>query len=113
MCRDSVRFCRLNLFYKSLPSGHAFLPHEPAGRVRIVVDEDMNILRWRYLNGFLLSVTLFVGRSSFLLAQSGASTPVFSKDIAPILYQHCASCHRTGQIAPKSLLSYDEVRPWA
>src|ERR1700720_4005438 len=73
----------------------------------------MSILGWRYWNGFLLSVTLFVGRSSFLPAQSTAATPVFSKDIAPIIYQHCASCHRAGEIAPMSLLSYDEVRPWA
>src|ERR1700738_805468 len=73
----------------------------------------MNILGWRYLNGFLLMVTLFVGGRSFLPAQSTTATPVFSKDIAPILYQHCASCHRAGQIAPMSLLSYDEVRPWA
>jgi len=73
----------------------------------------MKILGWRYVNGFLLSVTLFVGRSSFLPAQSTAAAPVFSKDIAPIIYQHCASCHRTGEIAPMSLLSYEEVRPWA
>ena len=73
----------------------------------------MKILRWRYVNGFLLSVTLFVGRIPFLPAQSTAAAPVFSKDIAPIIYQHCASCHRPGEIAPMSLLSYKEVRPWA
>src|SRR5712691_6537417 len=65
----------------------------------------MNTLGWRYLNWLLIS--------SFLSAESTAGTPVFSKDIAPIIYQHCASCHRAGEIAPMSLLSYDEVRPWA
>jgi mono/diheme cytochrome c family protein len=78
-----------------------------------VAEEDMKILRWRYVNGFLLSVILFVGRIPFLPAQSTAAAPVFSKDIAPIIYQHCASCHRPGEIAPMSLLSYKEVRPWA
>lgn len=37
----------------------------------------------------------------------------FSRDIAPILYRSCASCHRPGGVAPMSLVSYDEVRPWA
>ena len=66
----------------------------------------------RYMNPCLWSVALFVGSSPVLLGQP-AGVPVFSKDIAPILYQHCASCHRAGQIAPMSLLSYEEVRPWA
>jgi mono/diheme cytochrome c family protein len=73
----------------------------------------MNILGNRYRNALLLSVTLFAGASSPLAAQPKAPAPVFSKDIAPIFYQHCASCHRAGEIAPMSLLSYKEVRPWA
>ncbi len=39
--------------------------------------------------------------------------PTFSKDVAPILFKHCASCHRPGDIAPMSLLSYENARPWA
>jgi len=66
----------------------------------------------RYMNLCLWSWALFVCSSPVLPAQP-AGVPVFSKDIAPILYQHCASCHRAGQIAPMSLLSYEEVRPWA
>ena len=66
----------------------------------------------RYVNRFLWSVALFLGSSPVLPAQP-TGMPVFSKDIAPVLYQHCASCHRAGQIAPMSLLSYEEVRPWA
>jgi len=67
----------------------------------------------RCWNGFLVSVILFAGSNSPLSAQSTGATPTFSKDIAPIIYKHCASCHRPGEIAPMSLLSYDEVRPWA
>ena len=41
-------------------------------------------------------------------------TPVtYAKDVAPILYKHCTTCHRPGEIAPMSLLSYEEARPWA
>jgi hypothetical protein len=37
----------------------------------------------------------------------------FNKDVAPILFQRCVTCHRPGNIAPMSLLSYKEARPWA
>ncbi len=39
-----------------------------------------------------------------------AGTVSFAKDVAPILFQHCAPCHRPGQSAPFSLLSYEEVK---
>jgi mono/diheme cytochrome c family protein len=39
--------------------------------------------------------------------------PSFTKDVAPILYKHCASCHRPGEIGPMSFLTYQDVRPWA
>ena len=42
-----------------------------------------------------------------------AETPTFAADVAPILYEECASCHRPGDIAPMSLLTYPEVRPWS
>jgi tetratricopeptide (TPR) repeat protein/mono/diheme cytochrome c family protein len=37
----------------------------------------------------------------------------FSRDIAPILFEHCVACHRPGGVAPMSLMSYGEARPWA
>jgi Domain of unknown function (DUF3471)/Copper type II ascorbate-dependent monooxygenase, C-terminal domain len=37
----------------------------------------------------------------------------FSKDVAPILFKSCANCHRPDDIAPFSVLSYKDVRPWA
>ena len=46
-------------------------------------------------------------------AQTTATSPSFTKDVAPILYKHCASCHRPGDIAPMSLLTYEQARPWA
>src|SRR5436190_8949119 len=46
---------------------------------------------------------------------SGANkaTSTFSKDIAPIFFKNCVQCHRPGEIAPMSLITYKEVRPWA
>ena len=48
-------------------------------------------------------------------AQAGSQVaPVtFAKDIAPIVFQQCAACHRPGGSAPFSLLSYADVRPRA
>src|SRR5438093_12274623 len=37
----------------------------------------------------------------------------FTKDIAPIFQEKCEACHRTDSIAPMSLVSYEEARPWA
>ena len=37
----------------------------------------------------------------------------FHKDVEPLLQKHCQECHRPGEIAPFSLLSYKDVRPWA
>ena len=42
-----------------------------------------------------------------------AAPPTFTKDVAPILYKNCVSCHRAGEIAPMPLLTYEEARPWA
>jgi hypothetical protein len=58
--------------------------------------------------GWILAVALV---PATVAAQT--SRPSFGKDIAPILYERCAMCHRAGEVAPMSLMSYDEVRPWA
>jgi mono/diheme cytochrome c family protein len=42
-----------------------------------------------------------------------ANVPTFSKDVAPILYKNCTSCHRPGEIAPMSLITYKDARPHA
>ena len=42
-----------------------------------------------------------------------ASKVTWSDDVAPILHANCVSCHRPGQTAPMSLMTYDETRPWA
>jgi len=37
----------------------------------------------------------------------------FNRDVAPILAKNCQGCHRPGEAAPMSLLTYAEARPWA
>ena len=53
----------------------------------------------------------FLTFSGLLMA---ADAPVtFTKDIAPIFQEKCESCHRKDSMAPMSLVTYQEVRPWA
>jgi Tfp pilus assembly protein PilF len=47
------------------------------------------------------------------VALADPSPPTFHKDIAPILFEHCAPCHRPGESAPFSLLTYDDARKHA
>jgi len=47
------------------------------------------------------------------LEAQNASAPTFAKDVAPIVFEKCAECHRPGSMAPMSLMTYDDVRPWA
>jgi hypothetical protein len=41
------------------------------------------------------------------------NAPTFSKDVAPIFYSKCVTCHRPGEVAPMSLITYKDARPWA
>ena len=42
-----------------------------------------------------------------------AEPVTFHRDVLPILQKNCQNCHRKGEIAPMSFLSYQETRPWA
>jgi hypothetical protein len=46
-------------------------------------------------------------------AQTAANAPTFTKDVAPIFQAKCESCHRPDSIAPMSLVTYEQSRPWA
>jgi hypothetical protein len=51
---------------------------------------------------------------SLLAADLPDNKPVtFAKDIAPIFQEKCQDCHRKGSMAPMSLVTYEESRPWA
>ena len=46
-------------------------------------------------------------------ANAAAGPPTFYRDVLPILEQRCQSCHRPGEIAPFSLVTFKETKPWA
>lgn len=60
-----------------------------------------------------VSVSLWLLLSVFSVTSvsvAEAPRPTFTKDIAPILWNRCASCHRPGEIGPFSLLTYDDAK---
>ena len=46
-------------------------------------------------------------------AATDPGAPTFTRDVAPIMFTKCASCHRPGEVAPMALLSFADARPWA
>jgi hypothetical protein len=46
-------------------------------------------------------------------ASPGSAGPTYTRDVAPVLFKNCTTCHRPGEAAPMSLLTYAETRPWA
>src|SRR5262245_23127732 len=62
---------------------------------------------------FLVVVSTVSVTPSLTLGSTAEPAITFTKDVAPILYASCVNCHRPGEIAPMSLLSYEDVRPWA
>src|SRR2546425_6240764 len=72
-------------------------------------------MRRNFIVIFIAAVVLLVA-SALSFDNVNAYPPgsvTFSKDVAPIFYQKCAQCHRPGEIAPMSLLTYKDARPWA
>ena len=62
-----------------------------------------------------LAAAVVIGPAA-AFAQKAPEVPAhvtFTKDVAPILYRSCIRCHRPDEIAPMSLLSYSDARPWA
>ena len=63
------------------------------------------------------TVLAFLGLAGAAAAQQSAPaanpSPTFTKDVAPIIQRSCQTCHRPGAVAPMSLLTYEDVRPWA
>jgi len=62
----------------------------------------------------LMTFGALIGFAAPSLAAEPPAKPVtFSKDVAPILQAKCQECHQPNSIAPMSLITYQEVRPWA
>src|SRR5712692_2651427 len=70
--------------------------------------------RSSYLAGGILSVAAALSLASVPAgAQSADNAVTFAKDVAPILQAKCQDCHRAGSMAPMSLITFEEARPWA
>jgi hypothetical protein len=69
----------------------------------------------RRMNPWVLSGVLgmLVASALPVAAQSAGASPTFSKDIAPIFQAKCQACHQPESIAPMSLVTYQQARPWA
>jgi hypothetical protein len=59
-----------------------------------------------------LSIVLVLSGVS-MAAEPALKAPTFAKDITPIFQEKCQDCHRKGSMAPMSLITYEETRPWA
>jgi hypothetical protein len=59
---------------------------------------------------FLMSISAVTLMSAAAVAEDQVT---FTKDVAPILQDHCQVCHRVGTFAPMSLVTYEQARPWA
>ena len=57
-----------------------------------------------------MRAALLVGAVVLGVARSAAAQVTFARDVAPILFRHCATCHQPDGPAPFSVLTYDEVR---
>ncbi|HEY2012336.1 MAG TPA: cytochrome c, partial [Bryobacteraceae bacterium] len=63
----------------------------------------------------MLVLAIGISAGIILRAQTSEhnSKLTFTRDVAPILQQNCQGCHRPGEAAPFSLLTYQQARPWA
>jgi mono/diheme cytochrome c family protein len=65
------------------------------------------------MNRFRVAAALAGLIATAASASAQTPAPTFTKDVAPILYQNCTSCHRAGEIGPMPLVSFSDARPWA
>jgi len=62
---------------------------------------------------FIVALTFVSAEQAPKADATKAAVPTFTKDVAPILYANCVTCHRPGEIGPMSLLTYEDARPYA
>ena len=70
----------------------------------------------RFVSGLIVwaaVVATMAGQQPAAVPSASADPTTFNRDIAPIFQKHCTACHRPGQMAPMSLLTYESARPWA
>jgi mono/diheme cytochrome c family protein len=77
----------------------------------------MKLMRTLVALTFLLVIGFYVlpgaSADNTKISAKSAKEVTFTKDVAPIFFKNCAQCHRPDDIAPFSVLSYKDTRPWA
>ena len=68
---------------------------------------------WRGVQAGLITLGAGLALAAPALAQTPAQQVTFSKDVAPIIQAKCQECHQPNSIAPMSLVTYQDARPWA
>ena len=61
----------------------------------------------------VVTIVFAIGAGNVAIVGAAAEAPTFTNEVAPILYEHCVVCHRAGENAPMSLVTYEETRPWS
>ena len=69
--------------------------------------------RRRFSVPFIATAALILAAPRPSVAQTPGGQVTFTKDVAPIFQEKCEACHRPESIAPMSLRTYEEARPWA
>ena len=69
------------------------------------------MVRFTVTGTILAGVALFTGCAR--AADTAAGQVTFQRDVLPILAKRCQYCHRPGQVAPMSFITYETTRPWA
>jgi len=67
--------------------------------------------RWVAAGAWMLSAALILPGAA--AAADAAKPPTFTRDVAPIFQEKCEACHRPDSMAPMSLQTFAEARPWA
>ncbi len=73
----------------------------------------MEVVRRTFASFVILSAAILCLATQSRSQEPNNPPPTFTKDVAPILQKHCQSCHRPGEAAPFSMLTYEDTLPWA
>ena len=67
----------------------------------------------RFSGAAIFAITMLCAASAHAQSTGASAPPTFNKDVAPIFFANCTTCHRPGEVAPMSLMTYKDARPWA
>src|ERR1041384_8852632 len=69
-------------------------------------------MKWKAL-AFVAFLVGIAAMSASIHATAAEDSVTYNKDVLPVLQKNCQTCHRPGEIAPMSFMTYKDTRPWA